>query len=145
MRIVEIFHVRRPCEVVFDYLADPSKLGEWQTSSRSVEPLTAGPPGRGSRFRERTKPPGGAREFEQITEFSEFERPSRLRVHVVEGPQPIDGMWSFEPDADGTRVTFLAEGELRGPARFLGPLVKSLIARQFAGYHRNLRRNLEAR
>jgi hypothetical protein len=58
MRIVEAFHVRRPCEVVFDYLADPSKLGEWQTSSRSVEPLTAGPPGLGSRFRERTKPPG---------------------------------------------------------------------------------------
>ena len=144
MRIVETFHVRRPCEVVFDYLADPSKLGEWQTSSRSIEQLTAGQPGLGSRFRERTKPPGGAREFEQITEFSEFERPSRLRVHVVEGPQPIDGTWSLEPDRDGTRVTFLAEGELRGPVRFLRPLVKRLIARQFAGYHRNLRRNLEA-
>jgi len=26
MRIVETFHVRRPCAVVFDYLTDPSKL-----------------------------------------------------------------------------------------------------------------------
>ena len=60
------------------------------------------------------------------------------------GPQPIDGTWNLEPDRDGTRVTFLAEGELRGPLRVLRPLVKRLIARQFAGYHRKLRRNLEA-
>jgi len=143
MRIVETFHVDRPREAVFEYLADPSKLGDWQTSSRSVEPLSPGPPGRGSRFRERTKPPGLAREFEQVTEFSEFERPARLRIHVIEGPQPIDGTWSLEPDQDGTRVTFMAEGELRGAVRYLQPLVKRLIARQFAGYHRNLRRNVE--
>jgi hypothetical protein len=83
-----------------------------------LEPIGRAAHGRparaGHRFRERTKPPGGAREFEQITEVSEFERPSRLGVHVVEGPQPFDGTWNLEPDRDGTRVTFLAEGELRG-------------------------------
>jgi carbon monoxide dehydrogenase subunit G len=143
VRIVETFYVCRPREAVFDYLADPSKLGEWQTSSRSVEPLTPAPAGPGSRFRERTKAPG-MREFEQITEFAEFERPSRLRVRVVGGPQPIDGTWMLEPAGEGTRVTFVAEGELRGAMRLVGPVIKPLIARRFAGYHRNLRRNLEA-
>jgi uncharacterized protein YndB with AHSA1/START domain len=144
VRIVETFYVQRPPEVVFDYLSDPARLGEWQTSNRSIEQLTPGPVGAGSRFRERTKP-AGMREFEQLTEFTEFERPVRLHVHVVEGPQPIDGIWTFEAAGDATRVTFLAEGDLRGAMRLLQPLVKVGLARNFAAYHRNLRRNLEAR
>jgi uncharacterized protein YndB with AHSA1/START domain len=129
--------------VVFDYVVDPANLAAWQTSNRSVEMLTEGPVGAGSRFRERTKPPG-RKEFQQITEFAEFERPSRLRVRVVEGPQPIDGTWSFEPTGAGTTVTFVAAGELQGPMRLLAPLIGRVVARQFAGYHRNLRRNVEA-
>jgi uncharacterized protein YndB with AHSA1/START domain len=144
VKISATFYVHRPPEVVFDYVTNPANLREWQTSSRSVEQLTEGPPGLGSRFRERTKLPGG-REVEQVTEFAEFQRPSRLRVHVVEGPQPIDGTWTFEPAAEITRVTFVAEGELRGPLRMLAPLVKRVVARQFAGYHLNLHRRLEAR
>jgi uncharacterized protein YndB with AHSA1/START domain len=143
MRVDQTFTISRPPDAVFDYLADPSKLADWQTASRSVEQLTDGPPGRAARFRERIKPPMG-KEFEQIAEFAEYERPRRLHVHVAEGPQPIDGTWTLEPDADGTRVVFVAQGDLRGPMRLLAPLVKRAIARQFAAYHRNLRRNLEA-
>src|SRR3954452_14510560 len=104
MRIEETFSVRRPPEVVFDYMTDPANLAEWQTVKTSVEPLTEGPPRLGTRIRERTKPPGG-KEFEQIVEFTEFDRPNRLHVHIVEGPQPIDGTWAFAPEGEGaTRV-----------------------------------------
>jgi len=145
VRIAQTFSVNRPPETVFDYVADPSRLADWQTSKTSVEQLTEGIPGLGTRFRERTKSPRG-KEFEQITEFAEFDRPSRLRVHVVDGPQPIDGTWVFEPHPDeGTRVHFVAEGELRGPLRILEPIIKIVIARQFAAYHRILRRNVESR
>lgn len=144
MRMEQMFSVSRPQEVVFDYLTNPANLAEWQTSKTSVEQLTDGAPGVGTRVRERTKPPGG-KEFEQIVEFTEFERPVRVHMHIVEGPYPIDGTWSFEPDRDGTRVHFLAEGELRGMMRVLQPVAKRVIVRQMAGYHRNLRRNLEAR
>jgi Polyketide cyclase / dehydrase and lipid transport len=84
-----------------------------------------------------------SREFEQITEFTEFDRPRRLQVHIVEGQFPVDGTWSFEPDGDGTRVHFVADGQLRGAMRFLEPVIARVLARQFAGYHRNLRRNVE--
>ncbi|MBI5105113.1 MAG: SRPBCC family protein [Solirubrobacterales bacterium] len=143
MRIEQTFRVGRPPEAVFDYVTDPAHLAEWQTSKTHVEQVTPGPVGLGTRVRERTKPPGG-KEFEQLVEFSEFERPSRFGTHIVDGPQPIDGRWTFTPDADGTRVAFVAEGELRGPMRFLGPVVQRVIARQFAGYHDHLRRNVEA-
>jgi len=143
MRVEQTFAVGRPPEVVFDYLTDPSKLADWQTSKTSVEQITDGAPGLGTRVRERTKPPGG-KEFEQIVEFTEFERPLRVHMHIVEGPYPIDGTWLFEPDGDGTRVRFVAAGEARGVMRVLGPVAKLVIARQMAGYHRNLRRNVEA-
>ncbi len=143
MRVEERFSVDRSPAVVFDYVADPRNLAAWQTSNRSVEMLTEGPVGAGSRFRERIKPPG-RKEFQQITEFAEFERPSRLRVRVVEGPHPIDGTWRFMPAGAGTTVRFVADGELRGPIRLLAPLISRIVARQFAGYHRNLRRNVQA-
>ena len=143
MRIEQTFFVSRPPEVVFDYLTNPSNLADWQTSKTSVEPLTDGAPRLGTRVRERTKPPGG-KEFEQIVEFTEFDRPVRVHAHIVEGPYPIDGTWSFESDGDGTRVRFVAEGELRGVMRVLQPVTKLIMGRQMAGSHRNLRRNVEA-
>jgi ribose 5-phosphate isomerase B len=143
VRIQETFDVNRPPEAVFDYLTNPSSLPEWQTAKTSVEQLTDGAPGPGTRFRERTKGPGG-KEFEQVVEFTEFDRPRRVNVHVVEGPYPVDGTWTFEPDGTGTHVAFVAEGTLRGAMRPLQPLVQRMVARQFAAYHRNLRRNLEA-
>lgn len=142
MRISETFLVAAPPASVFDYMTNPSNLASWQTSKTLVEPLTDGPTRLGTRVRERTKPPG-VREFEQIVEFTEFDRPRRFHVHIVDGPQPIDGTWTLRQQRAGTEVTFSAEGELRGLVRLLAPVLKRVMARQFAGYHRNLRRNVE--
>jgi carbon monoxide dehydrogenase subunit G len=142
MRIEETFHVDRPPETVFDYMTDPANLAAWQTVKTKVEPLTEGPPRLGTRIRERTKPPVG-KEFEQVVEFTEFDRPRRFHTHIVEGPAPIDGTWSFAPEGDGTQVHFVAEGDLPGPMRIISPVAARVMARQFAGYHENLRRNLE--
>ncbi len=142
MRFEQTFGVDRPPEVVFDYMTDAANLAQWQPVKTHVEQLTDGPPGLGSRFREGTKPPLG-REFEMVTEFTEFDRPHRFHVHVVEGPSPIDGTWSFEPDGAGTRVHFVADGKLGGVPKWLEPVAKRVLSRQFAKYHRLLRINLE--
>ncbi|MGN6169495.1 MAG: SRPBCC family protein [Solirubrobacteraceae bacterium] len=143
MHVEETFVVERPPDAVFDYVTNPDKLSSWQTTKRSVVQLTNGPPGLGSRFRERTKPPL-AKEFEQVTEFTEFERPRRLHVHVLEGPYRVDGTWTFEPYGEGTRVHFIAEGELSGLMKLFEPVTSRVFARQFAGYHQHLRRHLES-
>ncbi len=69
MRITETFVVAAAPDAVFDYMTDPSRLAEWQTSKTSVEQLTPGPPALGTQVRERTRPRVG-REFEQIVEFT---------------------------------------------------------------------------
>ena len=143
MRIEQTFTVAGTPESVFDYMTNPANLRQWQTSKTRVEVLTEGDPGPGFRVREWTKPPGG-KEFEQVVEFTEFVRPSRLHTHIVEGPQPIDGTWALSPDGGGTRVNFVAEGPLNGWMRVLEPIVRRTIDRQFAKYHELLRRNVEA-
>jgi uncharacterized protein YndB with AHSA1/START domain len=144
MRIEETFTVAAPPEAVFDYMTDPANLREWQTSKTRVETLTDGPPRQGYRLREWTKPPG-KKEFAQVVEFTEFERGRRLHVHIGEGPLPIDGTWTMAPDGGGTRVHFVAEGEVTGAVRLIVPIMSRVMAREFRGYHRNLARNVEAR
>ena len=144
MRVEQEFRVERSPEEVFDYLTDHSKLAEWQTSKTSVEPLTEGPARLGTRVRERTRQPGG-KEFEQVVEFVEFDRPGRFAVHIVEGPYPVDGAWTLVREGDGTRVNFTAEGELGGFQKALSPVLSRMMARQFAGYHRLLASNVDAR
>ena len=50
MLVEQTFSVSRPPEVVFDYLANPSNVPDWQTSKTSVEQLTDGPPANRSRL-----------------------------------------------------------------------------------------------
>jgi uncharacterized protein YndB with AHSA1/START domain len=143
VRIAQTFHVAASPERVFDYMTDPANLRDWQTSKMRVEVLSDGPPGLGFRVREWTKVPG-RKEFEQVVEFTGFERPRLLHTHIVEGPQPIDGTWKLSAVDGGTRVEFVAQGDLQGPMRLAGPIVSRVVDRQFREYHQNLARNVES-
>jgi carbon monoxide dehydrogenase subunit G len=143
VRIEQTFQVACLPEAVFDYMTNPVNLQDWQTSKTRVEVLSQGEPRAGYRIREWTKVPG-RKEFEQVVEFAQFERPRRFDTHIVEGPQPIDGRWVFSPTDRGTVVTFTAAGTLQGLMRLLAPIVTRAIDRQFRAYHENLRRNLES-
>jgi len=66
-----------------------------------------------------------------------------VHVHIVEGPYPIDGTWSFEPEGEGTRVRFVADGRLRGAARLAEPILGVMLGRQMTRCHANLRTRLE--
>jgi Polyketide cyclase / dehydrase and lipid transport len=87
----------------------------------------------------------GLRQWDQVVEFTEFDPGRALTTHIVEGAMPVDGRWTFEDDgAGGTRVRFVAEGELSGPGALLAPLLRRGIDRSFRRYHALLARNLEA-
>jgi uncharacterized protein YndB with AHSA1/START domain len=138
MHIEDTFTVRRSPQDVFAFMVEPSNLAKWQTVKTYVTPLVEGPPRQGYRVKEGTKV--GPRKWDQVVEFTEFVPGEVLGVNVVEGP-PSNGRWTMEPDGDGTRVHF--SGELEGP-RLLAPVMRRVVARQFRGYHANLRRELES-
>ena len=142
MRVEQTFSVHAPPADVFAYMVDPATLPAWQPSKVAVEPLTAGPPRQGYRLKETTKM--GLRQWDQVVEFTEFEPGRALTTHIVEGPAPVDGRWTFEADgADGTRVHFVAEGDLSGASRLVAPLLERGVARSFRRYHALLTEQVE--
>lgn len=138
MRFEQTFTVRRLPEDVFAFMVDPDNLAKWQTVKTYVTPLTDGPPRLGYRVREGTKV--GQRESDQVVEFTEFEPGRAFGVRVIEGPES-HGRWTFQPDgASGARVHL--EVNMKAPPG-LGTAFRWMVARQFRGYHENLRRELE--
>ena len=137
MHIEDTFTVRRSPHDVFAFMVEPANLAKWQTVKTYVTPLTDGPPRLGYRVREGTKV--GPREWDQVVEFTEFEPGRAFGVRVIEGPES-HGRWTFQPDDSGTRVHL--EADMKAPPG-LGTVFKWIAARQFRGYHDNLRRELE--
>jgi uncharacterized protein YndB with AHSA1/START domain len=137
MKIEDTIDIDRPPEAVFAYLTDPDKLPEWQTSTVAVKREASGPLTVGERFKEVHKAMG--RELESTVEVAQSDPPRVFALRILDGALPLDGRWTFEPAGDGTRLHFVGEADVGGAKR----LVRPLIARQFRGYHRLLKRRLE--
>lgn len=134
--------VARPVPEVFAYVTDPAMLPDWQGSD-GVEPLTPGPVGPGSRFREVRTVLG--RRLESITEVTLYEPDRGFGIRIVSGPAPVDDRWSFAPIPGGTRVHFSTMGRAPRPLGALEPLIGALLERRRREHHRRLRAALERR
>jgi uncharacterized membrane protein len=138
---VDVEIARRTSEV-FDYVTDISKLSEWQPLVKSVEAKPSPPLAKGTVLRETRLLRG--RELTQLVEVAEFERPRRFSLRVLEGALPVDGELTFEPvDGGGTHLHVHASGRPTGPFRFLAPLLRTFLRRQFQGQYDELKRVLE--
>ncbi|HUB98430.1 MAG TPA: SRPBCC family protein [Solirubrobacterales bacterium] len=134
--------IERPVAEVFAYVTDPDKLADWQTNTVSAEIEGGSPLGLGTRLREVHRGPGG-KELASLVEVSEYEPERRFSLDVIEGALPVDARIGFEPTAAGTRIAFNVKGQPRGPMRFLAPLLKVALKRQFSEHLANLKRVLE--
>jgi uncharacterized protein YndB with AHSA1/START domain len=141
VRVHQSFEIARPPEVVFAFITDPDRLGQWQTSIVEIRRERREPPAPGERFREVHA--GLGRRLESTVEVVEYDAPRRFALRIVDGPLPLDGAWTLTPSAGGTRVEFAGDGRLRGARRLLEPLVNALVRRQFRAHHERLRRALE--
>lgn len=135
--------IDRPVDEVFNYVTDPTKLGEWQPTIVSVTQQTDGPIDKGTRLLEVRSAPFGKR-AEALVEVSEFEQNRRFGLKVVSGPLPIDGHHTFSSVNGGTHIDFVAEGSLKGPMRIAQPLLRRVLDRQFKRYYAELKSVLEA-
>jgi len=111
-------------EAVFAALADPEVQVGYDRDFRSVEKLTQGPIGKGTRFRGDFKGMGKV-EYE----YAEFE-PIRLIEHAVKWPfGAVRHRFDFQPSGDGTR---LAQAITLRP-NLLGRLLWPLLLRDLVG------------
>jgi uncharacterized protein YndB with AHSA1/START domain len=134
--------IARPPAQVFAYVTDPAKLTTWQTNTISAAPDPAGPLRLGSRIREVHRGPRG-KELASLVEVSELESDRVFSLRMIEGPLPVDARITFDPSEHGTRMRFTVRGEPSGPLRFLQPLMRAALKRQFREHCATLKRVLE--
>ena len=60
-----------------------------------------------------------------------------------QGPVTASYTYRCQPDGDGTRLGLVADCQIRGPLRVVGPVLRQLIKRTDAGQIRALKRLLE--
>jgi uncharacterized membrane protein len=144
IRIELSVQVSRPVDEVFAYVTDPTKLAEWQPNVISVTKLNEGPVRSGTRFKEVRRALFG-RSVEAIVEVSAYEENHRIDLRIVSGPVPVHGENEFTSIHGGTRIDFVAHGELRGALRMAQPVLARVLRRQFESDYARLKRALESR
>ncbi len=126
-KVSETAFIGRPPEEVFPIAADPHTQLKWDPGTlKSVEKLTAGPLGRGSRYRGKFKG-FGTMEYE----FAEFEPPRRF-AHLAPMPMgKLRHVFTFEPAAQGTRLTQEGYLEPNLLGRLMWPVMSRMLRTRF--------------
>ena len=119
--------IARPPQEVFDYLSDLRNERDWNPGLRTIEKLTDGPVGLGTRYRAQWKGSPLC-----VVECVRYE-PPLCWTHTDDSPLGIVATFSLTPVGDGTRVDTRFELQPRGVARLLAPVLARVLSRTFDG------------
>jgi uncharacterized membrane protein len=131
-RVEESIVINRPCDEVFNYLADRSHDPKWMVSVLESQWLDASEPGSsepasvGRRGRMVMKLQGRRVEFvDEVTDY----QPGRVVAHrTVDGPFPLNTACLCDPTPDGCRATVVGEADQPIGGVF-APIVEPFVAR----------------
>lgn len=133
--------IGRPVEVVFDYVADQTNEPQYNPSMVRAEKVTAGPIGKGTRFRSAVRSAG--RTAEMLIECTGYDRPRLLASTAPMTQADIEYTLIFGPVATGTRMRWSGQVRPKGAFRLLGPLITWMGVRQEQRIWESLKRHLE--
>jgi carbon monoxide dehydrogenase subunit G len=125
MRFSFDLRIQAPRTAVFDFLGDPEQRPRWQTSIKTLELESEGPPGIGVRWQESVR---GAGTFRM--EISEFERPTRWAERLESQAFSGTVAMTFAEDGDATVLTLDADVRCHGLLRHLDPLGRIVLRRE---------------
>lgn len=133
--------IGRPVEVVFDFVADQTNEPQYNPNMVRAEKDTAGPIGKGTRFRSAVGSAG--RTAEMLIEFTRYDRPRLLASTTKMQQAQIDYTLTFDPVEGGTRMRWSGQVRPKGVFRLLGPLVTWMGSRQEERIWASLKGHLE--
>jgi uncharacterized protein YndB with AHSA1/START domain len=136
--ITSTITIRRPPDVVFGYVTDPSRFTEWQADVRGARADTE------TRFVTTRRIGGSDRTMTQ--EVTESAPPHRWSVRGVDGPLRPNMTVTIEPVDGGkaSSVTFALDFEGAGFGDLLVPVVRAMAARGAPKSYQRLKEILEA-
>ena len=119
--------IGRPVEEVAGYAGDPTNAPEWYANISSVEWQTPPPLAVGSRMDFVASFLG--RRLAYTYEVTELVPGRRLVMRTAQGPFPMETTYTWEPAAEGTRMTLRNRGRPAGFSRLLAPFMAAAVRR----------------
>jgi len=150
VRIAGEIVINRPVDEVSDFVADERNEPRYNPRMLRAELTSAGPIGRGTRFRAESAMMGLT--VETAVEFTAYDRPrliastSRSVLRLIK-PLPtadIQGTVTFDAVPEGTRMRWSWEVETRGVFRLMTSMVARMGQQQEHTVWANLKHLLEA-
>ena len=130
MKIEQSVVIKKPLEEVFAYSQDIENAAKWQNGVESVV-LDKGPDNAiGSQFTEVRKLLG--KEMRTTLETTAFSENEKWEAKVVKGPVPYEVTMTYESVPEGTKITTVVVGELKGFFKLAENVVASSIEKSLA-------------
>jgi uncharacterized protein YndB with AHSA1/START domain len=133
-------HINRPVAEVFKYLADPTKLPEWNSIVEEATPSET-PVRVGTKIQTRARFLG--RKIDSPTVVSEYELNKRY-ANKSEKPFPLTITNTFEAEGGGTKVVAIFDGEPGGFFKVGEPILARIAKKQFQAQLETAKELLEA-
>lgn len=135
------YHIERPQQEVFDFMADPANDTKWRDSAVSAEWDSEGPIKVGSRLKSVDRMMG--RNIESSSEVTAYDPPHKYAQKTLGGPVPFEFTITLEPDGTGTKVTMAGQAEVGGFFKLAEGLVGKQFEKQIDTDFQGLKRVLE--
>lgn len=142
MRYELAVEIARPPAEVYAYLADPTRLPDWQEDVEEVRDTPGGPLPSGATFTEVRSFLG--RRAESTLEVTVADPGKEFSLRTVSGPVRVSIRHLLEPAGEGTLVLVEAEADAGKLVGLGGSLVRRAAERKARGDFRRLRALLEA-
>ena len=133
--------IARVVEDVFDFVADERNEPKYNPRMLSVEKVTPGPIGEGTRWTATIESRGRA--LDMAMEVTDYNRPSRLGSTTTMSTAEIHGAVIFEPSPAGTRLRWSWDLKPKGLLKLLGPISGRMGRRQEVEIWAGLKQYLE--
>ena len=104
--------IDKPIKDVFAFVANPNNMTKWNSAVVSLEPITPGEMGVGSKFKSIGEMMG--RRIEGEMQVTAYEPDTKCGFQVNAGPMQVNITLSFKTVGTGTKVSLNAQGNPAG-------------------------------
>jgi carbon monoxide dehydrogenase subunit G len=133
--------IRRTAREIYDYICDPSRLGEWRDGLLGVERLSPTGMIDGAVYHETIATPLGPK---QVTVRLSTTPPERLSFEVLDGPFRPNGSVTLRDLGEITEVTYGMQGpSVMGIPSPLDRVVEDMLTKNVENSVENLKRILD--
>jgi len=126
--------VDKPIKDVFAFVANPNNMSKWNTTVASVEQITPGDVGVGTKFKSTGEMMG--RRIEGEIQVTTYEPDTKFGVQMNAGPMQMNMTVSFKAVGTGTKISLHAQGNPAGFFKLAEPImlgrVKALMEENVA-------------